>query len=356
MVATDVVSGTQPEPHGLRMIGALPLVFLLAARGSALAWEWLESRIASVGARGLLPLPNENLTTALIAALVVAPAIFAFWRYHFEYVPGLMGNLRTTNRLEAADVYIAELVLEHTDDGRPIFITLDDFTRPNVAYLLSQRYPVRRSAVRMDGSLDIPDLSNGMLVVIPLDLYRPRHDGIAPEHNGRGWVMLADGEMLLLPPLVVPEGFRGITVDTAENWIGAHVANLYEAYLPADGAFETDIVPVGANLSGEIELAGYSIDSQTLIPGEDLWITLYWRALAGASEDYETFVQVLDANGQAVAQVHRWTFDGQYRTSMWRSDELVPMRCGWRSPTICRPDRTPSLRGCIEYWRMSRCP
>lgn len=319
MFATDVVSGTQPEPHGLRMIGVLPLAFLLAARGLALAWGWAEARFPSVGTRHALPL------RIVLVFIIVLPGLAGLWQYHFRHIPALMGDLDTTNRLEAADVYIAQLALEHADDGRPILISLDDFTRPNITYLLSQRYPVRRSAVLADGSLDLPDLQRGMLVVIPLDEDRPRHDGLVPENNGRGWVMLTGTEMRLLPPLRLENGFRGVRIDTQGNWIGAHVAHIYEAYLPADSQFEMDIQPVGANLSGEIELAGYSAASQTLTPGEPLWLTLYWRTLAGASEDYETFVQVIDAQGQAVAKLHRWTFDGEYRTTLWQSDELTPM-------------------------------
>jgi hypothetical protein len=114
-------------------------------------------------------------------------------------------------------------------------------------------------------------------------------------------------------------------LDSAADWIGQPVAALYNVSLSPE-VFTPGVIPVGASLGGEVALAGYQVESQTLTPGEPLWITLYWEAEAGAAEDYETFVQVLDSNGQAVAQVHRWTLDGVYRTRLWRADEWVPTR------------------------------
>ncbi len=324
MFLTDVVSGTQSEPHGLRMIGVLPLAFLLAARGLALGWEYVEQRTgaAQPAVRGRSPLP-----VALAAILIVLPGLLGFWRYHWRYIPAQRADPQTTNRLEAADVFLAEMILRHADEGIPILITLDDFTRPNVTYLLSQAYPVRRSALRADGTLDVP-AGGAVWAAIPADPFRPRHDGLVPEHDWRAWVMLVDGEMRLLPPMTAPSTLQargGESIDLARDWLGSEVAWLQRLDL-GEAAFDTPIQAVGANLSGEVELAGYTVDPQTLIPGDPLWITLYWRALAGASEDYETFVQVIDANGQAVAQAHRWTFSGVYRTRRWRSDELIPAR------------------------------
>ncbi len=321
MFLTDVVSGTQPEPHGLRMIGVLPLVFLLAGQGLALGGKWLKEQLK-------LSPPFNTAIPVILALLILIPGLNDLWFYHQLYIPNQQADPETTDRLEISDVLIAELALKHSGDGRPILLTLDDFTRANIPYLLSDAYPVRRGLRESD---DLDRLDGSVLVVYPSNPYRPRHDGRLPEHDGRSWVMLVDGEMLLLPTLSVeaaelidlsPEN----RIDVIADATGQEVASLYE--IPAGGLFSSDesMTVVGANFSNEIELVEYSVDSHILDPGGELWITLYWHRLEGASEDYETFVQILDAQGQAIAQVHRWTLDGVYRTRLWDQDELVPTR------------------------------
>jgi hypothetical protein len=327
MVLTDILSGTQPEPHGLRMIGVLPFAFLLAARGLALLWGWIEGRVKADGRR------TANMAAALaLGALIAGPGLYDFWDYHWRYIPAQQADPATADTLEASDVFLAELILAHAGDGPPILITLDDFTRANIPYLLSAAYPTRRSGIAAGGALDTPAWGDEALVALPADPYRPRHDGKTPEHDGRGWVLLAEGEQILLPPLEASEAAAlqaeldsAEPLDAATDWIGQPAAALYAVSLSPE-AFTPQVVPVGASLGGEVALAGYQVESQTLSPGEPLWITLYWEAEAVAAEDYETFVQVLDASGGAVAQVHRWTLDGVYRTRLWTADEWVPTR------------------------------
>jgi hypothetical protein len=90
--------------------------------------------------------------------------------------------------------------------------------------------------------------------------------------------------------------------------------------------FDREIEPVGANLNDEVTLVGYGVDSRRMIPGHPLWITLYFRAYPRARDEYEFYVQVLDREGNPIAKVHRWLFDGMCRTQLWRRGELVPVR------------------------------
>ncbi len=350
MMLTDIVSGTQPEPHGLRMIGVLPLAFLLAARGLALAWGWLEAR---------LPAALPVALPGLLAALILIPGLAGLARYHFVFIPALRADPATVNRLEAADVFLADLILAHAGDGVPILLSLDDFTRPNVTYLLSAAYPTRRGlALRPDGSPDLPALDGPVWVAVPADPYRPRHDGIAPEQDGRGWVLLADGAMTILPPLRAGAALAADDLPEAarlDDWTGRPAASLRAASLPPD-AFDAALTPADVNLGGEVALIGYAVDSATLTPGQPLWITLYWRALRPPAQDYETFVQVLDAGGQPVAQVHRWTFDGQYRTRLWRPDEVVPARFRLALPADLPPGPYTVIAGLYRVLENSPLP
>ncbi|MCC6904248.1 MAG: glycosyltransferase family 39 protein [Anaerolineae bacterium] len=321
MFVTDILSGTELQPHGLRMIGTLPLVFMLAAAGLALGWGWLEAH---------LPRLPSALWGGLAAGVILVPGLLNLWMYHFVYVPALRADPSTVNALEAADQFIADLILEHSNDGQPILITLDDFQRANIPFLLADEYQVRRSGIRITGgAVSLPEWRSPVLVVVPADPYRPRHDGRIPEHDWRSWVMLLDGEILLMPPAredIRPYFEPGGPVDTVEGWAGQEVASLYRAVMPED-IFDLRIQPSRANFGGEVELYGYQVDSTDLTPGGPLWVTLYWRATErGASEDYETFAQIWDTRGEVAAKLHRWTLDGVYRTRLWRPDELVPTR------------------------------
>lgn len=68
-----------------------------------------------------------------------------------------------------------------------------------------------------------------------------------------------------------------------------------------------------ADLGGMVQLLGYDLDAQpagltntegivTVLPGAQLNLKLYWKALQETDTNYKVFTQVLDAQGQVVAQ------------------------------------------------------
>lgn len=73
---------------------------------------------------------------------------------------------------------------------------------------------------------------------------------------------------------------------------------------------------VQADFGGKMRLAGYDWS-------EDGRLTLYWQALAPLGADYTTFVHVLDAQGNLVAQTDGQPQDGAYPTSVWQVGEFV---------------------------------
>lgn len=334
MFLTDIVSGTQADPHGLRMIGDMSFAFLLGARGLAALWRWAEGHVA-LARRG-------GLVGGVLGVVIVGQGLWQIGQYQFAYIPAQQRHKDVSDRLEASDVFLTELVRRHERDGLPILITLDDFTRSNVAFLLSGDYPARRSAIRADQSLDIPSVGKA-LVIWPANPQRPRHDGIPPEHDGRSWVMLVDGQMRLLPPLSMGAGqyIHGLLsearpLDSISDWVGQPVASIYQVDLKQDD-FDRRIEPVDANLNNEVTLVGYGADSRSLTPGQPLWITLYFQASPQAKDEYEFYVQVLDKDGNAVAKVHRWVFDGMYRTQLWKPGEIVPVRAMLPIPADLKP-------------------
>jgi hypothetical protein len=77
--------------------------------------------------------------------------------------------------------------------------------------------------------------------------------------------------------------------------------------------------PVRASLAGQIELLGYDITA-----GEGgLIVTLHWRSIQPATDDYTVFVHLLDGSGQVVAQHDGQPQGGAYPTSVWDTGEIV---------------------------------
>jgi hypothetical protein len=74
---------------------------------------------------------------------------------------------------------------------------------------------------------------------------------------------------------------------------------------------------------GEIRLTGYDIRPSMISPGEQITVTLYWQPLNRLSEDYTTFVHILDAEGNRVAQHDNPPGGAYYPTSLWRPGELL---------------------------------
>lgn len=354
MFTTDVLSGTQWQPHGLRMIGILPFVFILATRGLALLWGWLETHWEQI---------PSSVWVAGVTTLILLPGLINLSLYHFGHIPAVLDDPATANATESADQYIVELIHRHQEDRLPVLITLDDFLRANIPFLLANSYPVRRSGIDADGEiLTVVQTQEEVLVIIPADPYRPRHDGRIPEHDGRSWVMLVDGEMLMLPELCPSGAVNDVIspIDTVEDGSGQTIASL--ARIPFDPSCLAQTtgqvrdrpysVPQNADLGGEIALRGYSVDSYTLKPGVTFWITLYWQASAqGVSEDYETFVQIWDREGRAISQVHRWTLDGVYRTRIWQPDEWVPTRFQMTIPVDAVPGPYTIITGMYSVLR-----
>lgn len=60
--------------------------------------------------------------------------------------------------------------------------------------------------------------------------------------------------------------------------------------------------PLQANLDGKMELRGYDVSPGAGKEGQDLVVTLYWRALGSMDRDYTVFVHLVDSEGQLVAQ------------------------------------------------------
>lgn len=72
-----------------------------------------------------------------------------------------------------------------------------------------------------------------------------------------------------------------------------------------------------------IRLLGYDVDPQPLGAGQEARVTLYWQPLRSGGDDWTTFVQVLNATGDKVAQSDHVPGGAFYPTSLWRASDRL---------------------------------
>jgi energy-converting hydrogenase Eha subunit B len=156
--------------------------------------------------------------------------------------------------------------------------------------------------------------------------------------NGRyptpGWQMdeLVRDPWTLHLPASLPTGEYNLIV-TLLDVQGSQVGQLMLSSLTVEGRdhlftlAQPPSVAQSARLGEDIRLLGYDLDGgvigQTLVPGQDLAITITWQAEATPQQNYVVFVQLLDAANQVQAQHDDQPGDGALITATWAPGEYV---------------------------------
>lgn len=85
--------------------------------------------------------------------------------------------------------------------------------------------------------------------------------------------------------------------------------------------------PISYNYGGQMELTGYEMDTRRVQPGDEIAVTLYWRALRDMETNYSVSVQLAGRDGPArghmAGQKDAWPVDGAYPTSVWAEGEVI---------------------------------
>ena len=84
-------------------------------------------------------------------------------------------------------------------------------------------------------------------------------------------------------------------------------------------------VPVGVTFGDAMELVGFNLQSSTsdLQPGDEVAVTLVWRALAPVDADYTVTVQLVGPDGRVHGQRDAPPLDGAAPTSTWSPGEVL---------------------------------
>lgn len=85
---------------------------------------------------------------------------------------------------------------------------------------------------------------------------------------------------------------------------------------------------VNQNLDGRVELVGYETRTRELQRGDFFDVVLYWKLLQTVNYNYQVTLQLLNANGENVAQVDETPLSEMLPMTRWNMDELYrePLR------------------------------
>jgi len=84
--------------------------------------------------------------------------------------------------------------------------------------------------------------------------------------------------------------------------------------------------PVDTNFGGEIKLLGYDLETESVLPGESVQLTLYWQSQIAMDRNWSIFVHVVDDEGIIVAQRDRYPGMGALPTTLLRPGQTFAER------------------------------
>jgi 4-amino-4-deoxy-L-arabinose transferase-like glycosyltransferase len=122
------------------------------------------------------------------------------------------------------------------------------------------------------------------------------------------------------PPLLGPPFAWGMNIIMALLTAVALFGYLRPAYAqPPTFAADTAVPsPINAQFDTLATLRGYELSSQTVQPGDELTIKLYWEVTGQPPGNYLLFVHLIDENGLMIAQRDTHPGLGNFPSSQWR--------------------------------------
>ena len=81
-----------------------------------------------------------------------------------------------------------------------------------------------------------------------------------------------------------------------------------------------------AQMGGGVKLVGAVVESATVLPGEALWLTLYWRADDVAEQAPEFVLSVFGRENEEIGKVHSYHGRGLYPAGLWPDGQIIEDR------------------------------
>jgi hypothetical protein len=82
-------------------------------------------------------------------------------------------------------------------------------------------------------------------------------------------------------------------------------------------------VPLAVRAGDDTDLLGYALTSETARPGDNLHVTLWWRALRGGLDERSVLLHLNDATGKQIAAFDGSPANGGKPTYTWQAGEVI---------------------------------
>lgn len=131
----------------------------------------------------------------------------------------------------------------------------------------------------------------------------------------------------------IPLALSGTLMAGLAMW--APLAVIKPAYDPPQILSAQEVqIPNTLNLrfEGQMELLGYQVETDTVQPGQDLAVTLYWSSVAPFAKKLSAFVQLVDASGEVIASRNKLLGGASFSTPYWPPGTVIAERYLVRVP------------------------
>jgi hypothetical protein len=128
-----------------------------------------------------------------------------------------------------------------------------------------------------------------------------------------------------VPPGAYSLGFNVLDAEGATTWSKDTVLAEVEILardrlfrLPDDIAYPLDVI-----LGDAVRLRGFDLDAVSVLPGDQLSLTLYWQADGPTDLSYTVFVHLVGPDGMLYGQSDHWPARGAAPTHTWAPAQVV---------------------------------
>jgi hypothetical protein len=257
---------------------------------------------------------------------VIAPQAMALraWFGDPSFVKGEYGKAMTfiSARAQPGDVL---LLNNYVQWG------LFDYYRP--ANVPAELVPAGATASDAETDAALNPLVNGKQRAWLVEFgYASQYD---PDHRAERWV--------------AQHGYKQL----AQDFVGLRV-NLYVlGRAPAEAA---PAHRLDAQLGQSIVLTGYTLESDSVHPGDSLRLTLFWQAKDKVSAQYTVFTHLVDSTGKPVAQTDSPPLGGTVPTDSWQVGATIVDRYAIAIPTETLPGQYELRVGLYPWPDLTRLP
>ncbi len=147
---------------------------------------------------------------------------------------------------------------------------------------------------------------------------KTHHDAV-PRPEGEGYRVRAAVELKMVPALLITAAPVAVMVGVAALSPFVTIAPAY-APPPVVARLPDDATPVNVSF-GTIDVVGFRIDRQPVLPGQALPVTLYYRGQPDP-RNLSLYLTALDRTGQVVGKIDSYPGGGNLPTSAWKPGQL----------------------------------